>query len=144
MRHHGRPGRASADGGPAICATPPPRGGANSAAAAPSPAPALAPQDVIYEKLPADIANRHVLLMDPILSTGNSAATAIEVLLSKGVAEDKIFLLCIIAAPEGIVKICSRFPSLKVITSEIDKYVDEETFAVIPGIGDFGSRFFSD
>ncbi|GBF94831.1 uridine kinase chloroplastic [Raphidocelis subcapitata] len=98
--------------------------------------------DVIYEKLPADIAQRHVLLMDPILSTGNSAATAVEVLLSKGVAEDKIFLLCIIAAPEGIVKICSRFPTMKVITSEVDKCVDENTFAVIPGCGDFGNRYF--
>ncbi|KAI8466809.1 MAG: putative uracil phosphoribosyl transferase [Monoraphidium minutum] len=97
--------------------------------------------DVIYEKLPADIADRHVLLMDPILSTGNSAATAVEVLLGKGVSEDKIFFLCIIAAPEGVIKLCSRFPSMKVLTSEIDQCVSDD-FAVIPGCGDFGNRYF--
>lgn len=81
--------------------------------------------------------------MDPILSTGNSATTAVEVLLSKGVAEANILFICLIAAPEGITKLCSRFPGVKVITSEIDKYVDEDRgFSVIPGCGDFGSRYF--
>jgi len=100
-------------------------------------------QDVIYEKLPADIAERHVMLMDPVLSTGNSASRAVEVLLARGVPEDKIFFLCIIAAPEGISRLCSRYPQMKVITSEIDERVDEH-FSVVPGCGEFGDRYFCD
>jgi uridine kinase len=69
---------------------------------------------VIYEKLPADIADRYVLVMDPVLSTGGSATRAIEVLLGRGVRQDKILFLCIIAAPEGISRLCSRFPAIKV------------------------------
>lgn len=98
-------------------------------------------KDLIYEKLPCDIAERHVLLMDPILATGNSAAKAIRVLLLKGVQEDKILFLSLIAAPEGINKICSEFPRVKVITSEIDDRVGED-FQVVPGVGEFGQRYF--
>jgi hypothetical protein len=62
-----------------------------------------------------------------------------QVLLSKGVAEANILFICLIAAPEGITKLCSRFPGVKVITSEIDKYVDEDRgFSVIPGACAFG------
>ncbi|KAF8062067.1 UKL1 [Scenedesmus sp. PABB004] len=98
-------------------------------------------QDVIYEKLPADIAQRHVLLMDPVLSTGNSACRAVEVLLDRGVAEERVFLLSIIAAPEGIRRVCGRFPAMRLVTSEIDDGVDEH-FAVVPGCGEFGDRYF--
>eukprot|EP00877_Chromochloris_zofingiensis_P004396 jgi/Chrzof1/13958/Cz08g19120.t1 len=98
-------------------------------------------EDLIYEKLPSDISDRFVMLLDPVLSTGNSAARAIQVLLDKGVPEEKIFFLCIIAAPEGICHLCTRFPALKLITSEIDDRVDEH-FAVVPGCGEFGDRYF--
>ncbi|KAK3264545.1 Uridine kinase-like protein 1, chloroplastic [Cymbomonas tetramitiformis] len=62
---------------------------------------------LIYEKLPKDIANRKVLLMDPILATGNSAIQAIKVLRSKGVPEANILFLTIIASPPGIDALCS-------------------------------------
>lgn len=107
------------------------------------PAEAGAMQDLIYEKLPADIAERHVLLMDPILSTGNTACRAIQVLMEKGVPENKILLLTVIAAPEGIHKVCAKYPAIKVITSEIDECVDDE-FHVVPGVGEFGDRYFCD
>ncbi|WIA17892.1 hypothetical protein OEZ85_009392 [Tetradesmus obliquus] len=93
--------------------------------------------------LPADIAQRYVMLMDPVLSTGNSACRAIEVLLNRGVEEEKIFLLSIIAAPEGISRVCGRFPAVRVVTSEIDSCVDDK-FAVVPGCGEFGDRYFCD
>jgi uridine kinase len=67
----------------------------------------------------------------------------LQVLLDRGVLEEKIFLLCIIAAPEGISRVCSRFPSLRVITSEIDDHIDEH-FSVVPGCGEFGDRYFCD
>lgn len=56
-----------------------------------------------------------------------------QVLLSKGVAEHKILFLCLIAAPAGIHQICFKYPSLKVVTSEIDQDLDETTFQVVPG-----------
>ncbi|KAL3148873.1 Uridine kinase-like protein 1, chloroplastic [Trebouxia sp. C0010 RCD-2024] len=103
----------------------------------------LVEQELIYEKLPKDIAERHVLLMDPILATGNSAARAIQVLLDKGVEEGKILFLSLIAAPEGVHKICGQYPRVKVITTEIDEGIASD-FQVIPGVGEFGDRYFCD
>jgi uracil phosphoribosyltransferase len=57
-------------------------------------------RSIIYEKLPSDIAKRHVLLLDPILATGNSAVEAINVLLTRGVPEQHIILVTLICAPK--------------------------------------------
>jgi uridine kinase len=100
-------------------------------------------QELIYEKLPRDIADRHVLLMDPILGSGTSASRAIRVLLDKGVDEGRILFLTLIAAPEGIHRVCGAYPRLKLVTSEIDSGVDPGSGAVTPGIGEFGDRYFS-
>ncbi|RDX84011.1 Uridine kinase-like protein 1, chloroplastic, partial [Mucuna pruriens] len=96
---------------------------------------------LIYEKLPKDISERHVLLLDPVLATGNSANQAIELLIQKGVPESHIIFLNLISAPEGIHCVCKRFPSLKIVTSEIDVELNEE-YRVIPGLGEFGDRYF--
>ncbi|OVA17524.1 Uridine kinase [Macleaya cordata] len=98
-------------------------------------------QQLIYEKLPKDISERHVLLLDPVLATGNSANQAIELLIQKGVPESYIIFLNLISAPEGIHCVCKRFPSLKIVTSEIDDTLNEE-YRVIPGMGEFGDRYF--
>ncbi|KAK9820274.1 hypothetical protein WJX72_008479 [[Myrmecia] bisecta] len=103
----------------------------------------LVEQELIYEKLPGDIAERHVLLMDPILATGNSAARAIQILLERGVQEGRILFLSLVAAPEGVHKVCREFPRVKVITSEIDAGIGEG-FQVVPGVGEFGDRYFCD
>ncbi|KAI3474935.1 hypothetical protein Pfo_030246 [Paulownia fortunei] len=96
---------------------------------------------LIYEKLPSDIASRHVLLLDPVLASGNSAIKAISVLLNKGVAESNIIFLNLIAAPEGIHTVCKKFPRLKIVTSEIDTTLNKDMH-VIPGMGEFGDRYF--
>ncbi|XP_073038777.1 uridine kinase-like protein 5 isoform X1 [Primulina eburnea] len=96
---------------------------------------------LIYEKLPSDIASRHVLLLDPVLASGNSAVKAISVLLGKGVAESNIIFLNLIAAPEGIHAVCQKFPRLKIVTSEIDASLNKD-MRVIPGMGEFGDRYF--
>ena len=57
----------------------------------------------------------------------------VQVVLSKGVCEGKILFLSLIAAPEGVHTVCSKFPRVKVVTSEIDEGIDESTFQVIPG-----------
>ncbi|KAL6770595.1 hypothetical protein ACKKBF_B31885 [Auxenochlorella protothecoides x Auxenochlorella symbiontica] len=99
-------------------------------------------REIVYEKLPTDIAERYVLLMDPILASGYSAQRAIQVLLDKGVDEGRILFLNLVAAPEGVHRICRAFPRLKLVTSEIDEGL--EAFAVIPGVGEFGDRYFCD
>ncbi|XP_073038778.1 uridine kinase-like protein 5 isoform X2 [Primulina eburnea] len=98
-------------------------------------------RQLIYEKLPSDIASRHVLLLDPVLASGNSAVKAISVLLGKGVAESNIIFLNLIAAPEGIHAVCQKFPRLKIVTSEIDASLNKD-MRVIPGMGEFGDRYF--
>ncbi|CAN0879427.1 Uridine kinase-like protein 4 [Linum grandiflorum] len=98
-------------------------------------------QHLIYEKLPKDIADRHVLLLDPILGTGNSAVQAISLLVSKGVPESNIIFLNLISAPQGVHVVCKRFPRIKIVTSEIETGLNEDS-RVIPGMGEFGDRYF--
>ncbi|XP_057983102.1 uridine kinase-like protein 3 [Malania oleifera] len=98
-------------------------------------------QQLIYEKLPKDISDRHVLLLDPILGTGNSAVQAISLLISKGVPECNIIFLNLISAPQGVHVVCKSFPRIKIVTSEIDIGLNED-FRVIPGMGEFGDRYF--
>eukprot|EP00210_Caulerpa_lentillifera_P002552 g2449.t1 len=99
--------------------------------------------NLIYEKLPRDIADRYVFLMDPIIGTGRSATRCIEILKSRGVEESKILFLNLIAAPQGVHQICTHFPGVKLITTEIDDSIDEN-YRVVPGIGEFGDRYFCD
>ncbi|XP_055805039.1 uridine kinase-like protein 5 [Solanum dulcamara] len=98
-------------------------------------------RQLIYEKLPSDIASRHVLLLDPVLASGNSAVKAISVLLSKGVPESNIVFLNLISAPEGLHTVCKKYPRLKIVTSEIDTTLNKDLH-VIPGMGEFGDRYF--
>ncbi|KAJ3219280.1 Uracil phosphoribosyltransferase, synthesizes UMP from uracil [Dinochytrium kinnereticum] len=88
-----------------------------------------------YSKLPPDIKNRYVLLLDPMLATGGSAKKAVEVLLETGVPEERIF------CPEGIQFLVDAHPKIKIITAEIDASLDERKY-IIPGLGDFGCRYF--
>ncbi|KAL0395778.1 UNVERIFIED_CONTAM: Uridine kinase-like protein 1, chloroplastic [Sesamum calycinum] len=88
-----------------------------------------------------DICERHVLLLDPVLATGNSANEAIELLIQKGVPESHIIFLNLISVPEGIHCVCKRFPLVKIVTSEIDAGLNGD-FQVIPGMGEFGDRYF--
>ncbi|XP_073136638.1 uridine kinase-like protein 3 isoform X1 [Henckelia pumila] len=98
-------------------------------------------QELIYEKLPTDISDRQVLLLDPILGTGNSAIQAITLLIKKGVPESNIIFLNLISAPKGVHEVCKRFPRLKIVTSEIELGLNED-FRVVPGMGEFGDRYF--
>ncbi|KAI9716298.1 MAG: Uracil phosphoribosyltransferase, synthesizes UMP from uracil [Chrysothrix sp. TS-e1954] len=79
---------------------------------------------LFYEKLPTDIANRWVLLLDPMLATGGSALMAVEVLIKHGVPEEHILFLNLIASPEGVSNFAKRFPKLRVVTAFIDQGLD--------------------
>ncbi|KAL3018758.1 hypothetical protein AAZX31_05G045100 [Glycine max] len=71
----------------------------------------------------------------------NIASQAIKLLIKKGVSESRIIFLNLISAPEGILCVCKRFLHLKIITSEIEEGLKEQ-FHVIPGLGEFGDRYF--
>ncbi|CBY01040.1 hypothetical protein LEMA_P021700.1 [Plenodomus lingam JN3] len=95
-----------------------------------------------YDKLPEDIADRWVLLLDPMLATGGSALMAIEVLISRGVPEEHILFLNLIASPEGAQNLAKKFPKVRVVTAFVDQGLDEKNY-IIPGLGDFGDRFYT-
>ncbi|WP_434449917.1 uracil phosphoribosyltransferase [Lentzea sp. E54] len=97
--------------------------------------------ELYYSNLPQDIASRQVLLLDPMLATGGTANAAIQVLLDRGVLEENIVFVTLITVPEGIEAVCSRFPRVRIVTSAIEERLDENAY-MLPGIGDFGDRFF--
>ncbi|KAL1916894.1 uncharacterized protein VTP21DRAFT_5091 [Calcarisporiella thermophila] len=96
---------------------------------------------LFYAKLPHDIANRYVLLLDPMLATGGTALKAVEVLLEHGVKEEMIIFLNLISSPEGIDTFVKKFPRIKIITAAVDELLDDRKY-IIPGLGDFGCRYF--
>eukprot|EP00842_Homolaphlyctis_polyrhiza_P006774 jgi/Hompol1/7098/HPOL_000744-RA len=96
---------------------------------------------LFYAKLPADVADRFCLLLDPMLATGGSAIKAIEVLLSHNVKEDHIIFVNLISCPEGIDAVTAKYPKVKLVTAEIDDGLNEQKY-IVPGIGDFGCRYF--
>ncbi|KAI1931668.1 Uracil phosphoribosyltransferase, synthesizes UMP from uracil [Ophidiomyces ophidiicola] len=97
---------------------------------------------LFYEKLPHDIANRWVLLLDPMFATGGSATMAVEVLKSKGVPESRILFINLIASPSAVETFTRNFPELRVVTAFIDQGLDEKKY-IIPGLGDFGDRYYT-
>ncbi|WP_079171612.1 uracil phosphoribosyltransferase [Streptomyces sp. CC53] len=94
-----------------------------------------------YRHLPADIAERHVLLLEPMLATAGSALAAIDVLVDAGVAEDRIIMVNFLSSPEGLRRVAAERPGVRVVTSAVEEAMNEHAF-MIPGIGDFGDRFF--
>lgn len=96
---------------------------------------------LFYEKLPKDISERYVFLLDPMLATGGSAMMAVEVLLNRGVKEDRILFLNLLASPEGIKIFQDKYPKVKIITGCIDQGLDEDKY-IVPGLGDFGDRYY--
>lgn len=96
---------------------------------------------VFYSKLPKDIAKRYVLLLDPMLATGGTVCKAIEILKKNKVKEEKIIFINLISCPEGINKVTKNFPKIKIVTGVIDKKLNSK-FYIVPGLGDFGDRYF--
>jgi len=96
---------------------------------------------VVYYRLPTDIEQRQVLLLDPILATGRSVSKAIELLLENGVKEERIVFLTLIASAEGVRNLFSKYPMISIVSTEIDDSLDDEG-RVKPGVGVFGDRYF--
>lgn len=94
-----------------------------------------------YTAFPEDIASRQVLLLDPMLATGGTALAAIEVLRDLGVPERNIVFVTFITCPEGLAAVHARYPDVRIVTSAIEEGLNENAF-MMPGIGDFGDRYF--
>ena len=92
-----------------------------------------------YYKMPKDISKREVLILDPMLATGGSAADTIKCLKEDGVK--KIKFLSIISAPEGIERLNKEFPDVELYTAAIDEKLNEHGY-ILPGLGDAGDRIF--
>ncbi|MDO8653039.1 MAG: uracil phosphoribosyltransferase [Undibacterium sp.] len=92
-----------------------------------------------YFKVPEDIADRLVIVVDPMLATGNSAATAISRLKMRGAVSIKF--VCLLAAPEGIKVMQAAHPEVSILTASIDQCLNEHGY-IVPGLGDAGDRLF--
>lgn len=96
------------------------------------------PEDY-YCKLPDDIAEREVILLDPMLATGGSASAAIESIKKRGAKG--VRFACIIAAPEGIEVIKNDHPDVDIYVGALDECLNENAY-IVPGLGDAGDRLF--
>ncbi len=92
-----------------------------------------------YQKLPPDIAETEVLLLDPMLATGGSACAAIGCLKEAGVTQ--LRFVCLLAAPEGIHRIQTEHPDVPIFCAAIDRQLDHRGY-IVPGLGDAGDRAF--
>jgi uracil phosphoribosyltransferase len=92
-----------------------------------------------FQKLPQDVAEREVILLDPMLATGNSTAAAVEILKAAGATH--ITLIALIAAPEGVRHIEEEHPDVRVVVASIDSHLNEKGF-IVPGLGDAGDRLY--
>ena len=91
-----------------------------------------------YLKVP-DLVGRPVLLLDPMLATGGSAAFACRLLKERGATD--IRLVCVVAAPEGVARLDREHPDVRVFTASLDDSLNEIGY-IVPGLGDFGDRLF--
>lgn len=92
-----------------------------------------------YVKLPTDIEEREIIVIDPMLATGGSACDAIHALKKRGAKQ--IRFMCLIAAPEGVEKLKEEHPDVDIYIAALDEKLDEHAY-IIPGLGDAGDRLY--
>jgi len=92
-----------------------------------------------YCKLPSDLKERELIVVDPMLATGGSASAAINFIKQKGGCNIKF--VCLIAAPEGIERLTADHPDVDIFVASVDKYLNEYGY-IVPGLGDAGDRLY--
>ena len=92
-----------------------------------------------YSKLPPDLSQSHVLMIDPMLATGGSAVAAIDLIKAAGATA--ISMICIVSAPEGVSLLERAHPDVAIYTPVVDKELNAHKF-IVPGLGDFGDRLY--
>ena len=92
-----------------------------------------------YSKLPGGLERSYVLMVDPMLATGGSAVSALDLLRDAGARDMR--LICIVAAPEGVALVEKHHPNVRIFTPVVDRCLNAHKF-IVPGLGDFGDRLF--
>ena len=92
-----------------------------------------------YSKLPRNLGESYVLMIDPMLATGGSAVAALDHLSHAGARD--IRMICIVAAPEGVDLVQKHHPGVRIYTPAIDRQLNEHKY-IVPGLGDFGDRLY--
>ena len=92
-----------------------------------------------YSKLPQNLSDSFVLMIDPMLATGGSAVAALDMLRAAGAREAR--MICIVAAPEGIELVELHHPDVHIYTPVVDQGLNDHKF-IVPGLGDFGDRLY--
>ena len=92
-----------------------------------------------YSKVPSDIGDRRVIVVDPMLATGNSSVAAVDLLKQSGATN--IRFLCLLASPEGVARMAEAHPDVPIVTAALDSYLNEKGY-IVPGLGDAGDRMF--
>jgi uracil phosphoribosyltransferase len=95
--------------------------------------------DDYYTNLPSDIQDRYCIVVDPMLATGNSLSVAIKKLIDTGVSQ--ITVVNILACPEGIQRITSEYPNIRIVVAKVDDRLNEKGY-ILPGLGDAGDRIY--
>jgi uracil phosphoribosyltransferase len=92
-----------------------------------------------FVKLPGELDQRDVIVLDPMLATGNSSVAAIETVKKAGARS--VMLVCLVAAPEGIEHVHKQHPEVQIVTAAVDRGLNEKGF-IVPGLGDAGDRLY--
>lgn len=93
-----------------------------------------------YFNIPPISRENSVLILDPMIATGGSAAATIQALLEEGAEEKQMHIVAVIAAPEGLDLLKETFPEIEITVATIDKKLNDQKF-IVPGLGDFGDRY---
>jgi len=97
--------------------------------------------ELYYMKLPEFGPHDPILLLDPMIATGGSATLAVKVLKNAGALEKQITLIAFIASPEGVTRFQKECPEVGLVVAQIDEGLNDQNW-IIPGLGDFGDRYF--
>ncbi len=92
-----------------------------------------------YCKLPEGLEDRLVIVVDPMLATGNSSVAAVDLLKAAGATN--IRFMCLLAAPEGVARMAAAHPDVPIVTAALDKRLNDKGY-ILPGLGDAGDRMF--
>ncbi|MCE5315963.1 MAG: uracil phosphoribosyltransferase [Parachlamydia sp.] len=97
--------------------------------------------ETYLQNLPEITAEDRVLILEPMIATGGSLSTALSLLASRGVKPEQILIVSFIAAPQGLLRLHKAYPAVRILVAQIDVTLNEHKF-IVPGLGDFGDRYF--
>ncbi len=94
-----------------------------------------------FVKMPNNLEDRQLYIVDPMLATGGSAVAAINSLIERGAKPENMKFICLVAAPEGVKTLVDAHPDVEIFTASLDEKLNEQAY-IVPGLGDAGDRLF--